>query len=102
MKVTIGRLASAAALVAWLALAPPLPAAEGGLNLNTATQQELVALPGIGPAKAKAIIEYRDAHPFKSVEEVKNVRGIGDHLYDSLKNKISIGPVASSASAEKH
>ena len=84
------------ALLAALALSGPLYAADGGVNLNTASQEELLALPGIGPAKAKAIIEYRNAHPFKSVEEVKNVRGIGDHMFESLKGKISVGPVASS------
>jgi competence protein ComEA len=98
MRNAFRRLASVAVLAAIVAMAAPLVAAEG-VNLNTATQEELVALPGIGPAKAKAIIDYRTAHPFKSVEEVKNVRGIGDHLYDSLKGKISVGSVASS---ERH
>ena len=81
------------------ALAAPLAAAES-VNVNTATQEELVTLPGIGPAKAKAIIDYRTAHPFKSIDEVKNVRGIGDHLYESLKGKITAGPMAS-AGVEK-
>jgi competence protein ComEA len=98
MKNAFHRLAGIAVFAAMLAMAAPLVAAEG-VNLNTATQEELVSLPGIGPAKAKAIIDYRDAHPFKSVEEVKNVRGIGDHLYDSLKGKISVGSVAAS---DKH
>jgi competence protein ComEA len=98
MRNAFRRLASVALLAAMFAMAAPLVAAEG-VNLNTATQEELVALPGIGPAKAKAIIDYRNAHPFKSVEEVKNVRGIGDHLYDSLKGKISVGAVAAS---DKH
>jgi len=98
MRNTFRRWATIAVMAAIVATAAPLVAAEG-VNLNTATQEELVALPGIGPSKAKAIIDYRNAHPFKSVEEVKNVRGIGDHLYDSLKGKISVGSVASS---EKH
>jgi competence protein ComEA len=97
MTIAFNRLVGIAALFSLLAMAPALPAADGGINLNSATQEELVALPGVGPAKAKAIIAYRDAHPFKSIEEVKNVRGIGDHLYDSLKSKITIGPVASAA-----
>ena len=100
MRNTIRRLASIAALLSVLALAGPLVAAEG-VNLNTATQEELVALPGIGPAKAKAIIDYRNAHPFKTTDEVKNVRGIGDHLYESLKDKISVGAVASSGAASE-
>lgn len=97
MRITFRRLASIVALVSLLAVAGPSAAAEG-VNLNTATQEELVALPGIGPAKAKAIIDYRNAHPFKTVDEVKNVRGIGDQLYDSLKGKITVGPMASSGS----
>lgn len=99
MTIAFNRLVGIAALFSLLAMAPALPAADSGVNLNAATQEELVALPGVGPAKAKAIIAYRDAHPFKSIEEVKNVRGIGDHLYDSLKGKISVSPVASASAA---
>jgi competence protein ComEA len=93
------RIVAVAALVSALAVAGPLLAAESGLDLNTATQEELVALPGLGPTKAQAIIDYRNAHPFKTIDEVRNVRGIGDHLYESLKGKITVGPVASSAGA---
>jgi competence protein ComEA len=85
--------AGLALLSALLALAAPSAAAE--VNLNTATQEELVSLPGIGPAKAKAIIDYRTAHPFKSVDEVKNVRGISDHLYESLKDKVTVSSAGS-------
>jgi competence protein ComEA len=99
MRSTFRRLAGIAALVSVLALAAPLAAAES-VNVNTATQEELVTLPGIGPAKAKAIIDYRTAHPFKTIDEVKNVRGIGDNLYESLKGKITAGPMAS-AGVEK-
>jgi competence protein ComEA len=105
MKNVLSRFAAVLALAALLAALPARPAsAAGEVNINTASQEELVALPGVGPAKAKAIIDYRTAHPFKSVDEVKNVRGIGDHLYESLKGKITVGPVASSSapSAEKH
>jgi competence protein ComEA len=98
MRTTFRRLARTVALVSLLALGASLAAAET-VNLNTATQEELVALPGVGPAKAKAIIDYRTAHPFKTVDEVKNVRGIGDHLYESLRGKITVGPIASSAAA---
>ena len=51
------------------------------VNINTASPSELEALPGIGPAKAKAIADYRQQHGvFKSVEELKNVKGIGEGI----------------------
>lgn len=50
------------------------------VNINTATIDDLVALPGIGPALAKRIIDYRDANgPFQSIEGLTNVQGIGEH-----------------------
>jgi len=93
MRATFRGLAGLATLLSLLALAVPLWAAE--VDLNSATQEELVALPGIGPAKAKAIIDYRTAHPFRSVDEVKNVRGIGDHLYEGLKSKVTVSSAGS-------
>ncbi len=99
MRTGWSRLFATVALLAAFALTGTLHAADSGVNINTATQEELTALPGIGPSKAKAIIDYRNAHPFKSVEEVKNVRGIGDHMFESLKGKLSVGPVASSGAA---
>lgn len=61
------------------------------VNINTATPAELEALPGIGPAKAKAIAQYRQEHgAFKSVEELKNVKGIGDAVLAKLKNEATV------------
>ncbi len=64
--------------------------AESGLvNLNTASQEELTTLPGIGDAKAAAIIAYRQEHGgFSAREELKNVSGIGDATYEKLKDRI--------------
>ena len=54
---------------------------DGKFNINTANQSQLESIPGIGPAKASAIIAYRDSHgPFQSHQQLKNVHGIGDKL----------------------
>jgi len=76
-----------------LALASQLAAA--ALNLNTATKDELVALSGIGPSKAQAIIDYRTQHGgFKSVDELKDVKGIGARRFEKLKPELTVAPVA--------
>ncbi len=64
------------------------------INLNTASKNELVALPGVGPAKAQAIIDHRKAHgPFKSVEELKDVKGMGAKRFEKIKGDLSVvGP----------
>ena len=59
------------------------------ININTATVAELMYLNGIGEAKAKQIIEYRDQHPFDSITELLNVIGI--QTYDNIKNAVTIG-----------
>jgi competence protein ComEA len=66
-------------------------AALAALNLNTATKEELIALPGIGPAKAQAILDYRHAHGgFKTVEELKDVKGIGAKRFEKLKGELTV------------
>ena len=64
------------------------------VNLNTASKDELVSLPGIGPAKAQAILDHRKAHgPFKSVDELKDVKGIGAKRFEKLKPELAVtGP----------
>lgn len=65
-------------------------AGDGLVNLNTAGQEELTTLPGIGAAKAAAIIAYRQEHGgFSTPEELKNVSGIGDATYEKLKDRIA-------------
>ena len=61
------------------------------ININTATAKELDALPGVGPAMAKRIEEYRSQKgPFTSVEGIKGVKGIGDGVFKKIKDKITI------------
>ena len=62
------------------------------VNINTATEAELDALPGIGEAKAKAIVEYRNENGnFKSISDIKKVKGIGDKIFEELKDLITVG-----------
>lgn len=71
----------------------PSPSSQEGdkVNINTATVEELSTLPGIGPTKAQCIIDYRTANgPFQSIEDIKNVRGIGDATFEKLKDKIMV------------
>ncbi|OGD66977.1 hypothetical protein A3F08_00190 [Candidatus Berkelbacteria bacterium RIFCSPHIGHO2_12_FULL_36_9] len=61
------------------------------ININTASVDELDSLSGIGPAKARAIIDYRNSHKgFKSTSELRNVKGIGESIYSQIKDQISI------------
>lgn len=85
-----------AAARAQTGVAPPSPAAAtvrpaapeptpGLVNLNEATPDELERLPGIGPAKARAIVQHRQAHRFRRVEELTRVKGIGRKTLQRLK-----------------
>lgn len=79
---------------------PTLERIEGGIsenkdnknqfvNINTADANELMTLPGIGEAKAKSIIEYRNANgKFKSIEEIMNIPGIKEGLFNKIASKI--------------
>jgi competence protein ComEA len=72
------------------AAAKPAPAAI--VNLNTASTADLQALPGIGAKTAERIVEYRQKNgPFKKVEELMNVRGVGEKNFLKLKPQLTVG-----------
>jgi competence protein ComEA len=71
---------------------PQAPASGEKVNINTAGVDELVALPGIGRAYAERIVEYRQKNgPFKRVEDILNVRGIGEKTFERIKEKLTLG-----------
>jgi competence protein ComEA len=74
----------------------PVTAADVALvNINTASATELAATKGIGDAKAKAIVEYREKNgPFKSVDDLGQVKGIGEQVLAKLRPQVTVGEVA--------
>jgi competence protein ComEA len=85
-------LVAAAALAAGVAgsAAAEVPDA-GVVNVNTATVEELVRLPGIGETKARAILDYRkERGAFKSVEQLREVKGIGDAALERIRSQVVV------------
>jgi len=74
------------------AAAAPAVASTEVINLNTSTPAQLATLPGIGPKAADLIVQYREKNgSFKKVEEIMNVRGIGEKTFLKLKSRITVG-----------
>ncbi len=65
--------------------------AEKKVNINTATVEELQTLPKIGPKTAEAIVKYREEHPFESVDDLLNVKGIGEKKLEQIKPYVTVG-----------
>jgi len=86
------------ALLLSLFLALPL-AAMAAVNINTASESTLAGeLPGIGPSKAKAIIQYREEEgKFKTEEDLTSVPGIGEKTLESIRHLITVGDTAAAS-----
>ena len=68
-------------------------AVDGVVNLNTAAPELLAALPGIGPSKAVGIVAYRTRHPFRTVDELVRVKGIGRNMVRAMRAHLAVtGP----------
>lgn len=92
----------AALALALLISAAGASAEQTTIDLNTASVAQLNELSGIGNAKAQAIVEYRDKNgPFESVDDLRNVKGIGDKLLAQLRSQLSVGNAAGKAPAAK-
>jgi competence protein ComEA len=88
-------------MFAWLAFMSQALAGTP-VNLNSANQAQLETVKGIGPVKAKAIIEYRTRNgPFKSVDGLKNVTGFGKASVDKLRSEVTVSDVKPAASDTK-
>lgn len=84
-----------AALVVALSFAPAYAQStppKARININTATATELETLPRIGPVVAQRIVDYRTKNGnFKKVEEIMKVQGIGEKVYEQIKDLITVG-----------
>jgi competence protein ComEA len=87
-----------AAFVTVALFAAPAPASGAAgeekavrININTAGVEELVSLPGIGPSYAKRIVDFREKNgPFKKVDDLLNVQGIGEKTLEKIRDKITV------------
>ena len=84
--------AAAAALLLAVATVPVFAADAGKVNVNSASVEQLQLLPRIGPAVAQRIVEHREKNgPFKKVEDLLNVRGIGEKTFEKIRDRLTVG-----------
>jgi len=84
-------------LMFMLGVVPPTRAQkatlEGVVNINTASPEELRLLPGIGPARIRNVLAYRHKHPFRTVEELARIKGIGRKMVRRMRVHLAVnGP----------
>lgn len=87
----------------WLGLLLTVPA-WAAVDVNNASAQQLEAVKGIGPAKARAIVDYRNKNgPFKSLDDLRNVDGIGAKSLEKMKPELMLGnkPASTAKPAQK-
>jgi len=91
-----------AVLSSGLAIAAAKPAPSGKVNINTATVEQLTALPGVGPALANRIVEHRQkSGAFKSTQELMNVKGIGEKNFGKIQTYLVVGDAAARPAASR-
>jgi competence protein ComEA len=84
------------------AVAAGKPAPTGKVNINSATAEQLVVLPGVGPKLAARIVEHRQkAGSFKTVQELMNVRGIGEKNFEKIQGYLTVGGDSSRSASAK-
>lgn len=75
------------------AVATDAPASGGVVNISDAAPEQLELLPGVGPSRAQAIVAYRKTHPFKRLEDLQRIKGIGKKTFARLRPLITLsGP----------
>lgn len=85
-----------------LVLISSISLAYAAVNLNTATVDELDGVKGIGPSKAKAIVDHRSKNgPFKSVDDLKGVKGFGEKSVARLRGELTVGEGGTKVAAKK-
>ncbi len=91
-------LAMAALLVSGTAIAAGKPAPTAKVNVNTASVEQLTALPGVGPKLAARIVEYRQkSGTFRSTQELMNVKGIGEKNFAKIEAWLTVGEAPKAA-----
>jgi competence protein ComEA len=93
MRLACGLLGSCLVLVIAAPAARAGKAIDGVVNINTADPERLGLLPGVGPAKAAQIVAYRKRHPFRTVDELVRIKGIGRKMVRRLRVHLAVaGP----------